>query len=162
MEADEDIYYATPQIAGKNAHNSVDQKSSSTRRSIIESLSIFSEKYRIFGKIDVYNADSHTLIERKNNLKNIFQGQIFQLWAQYLCMSEMGYTIDAICFYEITTKKTTPIRIPNEIDIAKFEEFLNSYRNFNPREFYQNNTNKCSHCIYCALCDKYNTFENVY
>lgn len=161
MESDEDIYHATPQVAGKNAHTSVDQKSTSAKRTIIESLSVFSERYKIFGKIDVFNAETKTLIERKNNLKQIFQGQIYQLWAQYLCMIEMGYSIHSICFYEISTKKTISIKTPDTNDLNNFEEFLNKYRNFNPRMFSQNNTNKCAHCIYCALCDKY-IFENVY
>lgn len=33
------------------------------------------------GKIDLYRSKDKKLIERKYQLKNIYQGQIYQLWA---------------------------------------------------------------------------------
>ncbi len=161
METDEDNYYALPQVAGKQAHASVDEKSASTSKHIIQSLSVTSYEYGISGKIDIYDASKQMLIERKNNLKRIFQGQIYQLWAQYVCLIEMGYKVSSLAFYEVTTKKYTPIDLPDANGLAELKQFLNSYRNFNPRSFQPLNTNKCAHCIYCALCDKY-SFENVY
>ena len=59
MESDEDIYHATPQVAGKNAHTSVDQKSTSAKRTIIESLNVFSERYKIFCKVEKYGNAIH-------------------------------------------------------------------------------------------------------
>ena len=41
MESDEDLYKATPQIKGTIAHNGVDEKKSSTRRSDIMSLPVY-------------------------------------------------------------------------------------------------------------------------
>ena len=161
MDTDSDTYYAMPQILGAEAHSNVDNKTTSTKKNIIESMGIVSYKYRLIGKIDIYNGDLHLLIERKNNLKNIFIGQIYQLWAQYLCMIEMGYIVDKLCFYEISTKKYSEVTIPKGNDLNNFVIFLNKYRNFDPRNFTPSNLNKCAHCVYCGLCDKY-TFENVY
>ena len=53
---------------------------------------------KLMGKIDVYRADKKLLIERKYQLKQIFQGQIYQLWAQYFCLTEMGYEVTASLF----------------------------------------------------------------
>lgn len=88
MDTDTDMYHALPQIKGKAAHENVDTKQSSTRSSILESLNVVSHEYGIKGKIDILDTTTGRLTERKNNLKNIFQGQIYQLWAQYLCLKK--------------------------------------------------------------------------
>ncbi len=79
MEAADDIYKATPQTKGTIAHQGVDEKKGSTRKSDIMSLPVYSDEFGISGKIDIYKQDKHLLIERKNNLKRIFRGQIYQL-----------------------------------------------------------------------------------
>lgn len=43
MEADEDVYKATPQTQGSIAHQSVDNKTSSSRKSNLMSLPVYSE-----------------------------------------------------------------------------------------------------------------------
>lgn len=113
------------------------------------------------GKIDLYRAKEKKLIERKYQLKNIYQGQIYQLWAQYLCMSEMGYYVKDIAFYEISTNKMIPVALPTTEQLEQFYSFLNNYRKYNPEQQIPVNSNKCNHCIYCSLCDKASE-ENVY
>lgn len=83
MESDEDLFKATPQIKGTIAHQGVDEKKGSTRKSDIMSLPVYCEELGIFGKIDIYKQDKKLLIERKNNLKQIFRDQIYQIWGQY-------------------------------------------------------------------------------
>lgn len=51
---DDDVFYALPQIKGKEAHSSVDSKSNSLGRRVIESLSVQSLKFGLFGKIDLF------------------------------------------------------------------------------------------------------------
>lgn len=80
MDAAEDVYKATPQTKGTIAHRKLDEKKSSTRKDYIMSLPVFSEELEISGKIDVYKQDKRLLVERKNNLKTIFRGQVYQLW----------------------------------------------------------------------------------
>lgn len=86
MESDETIYHATPQTIGRVAHATVDNKTASNRADDILSLPVYSEEYGLMGKIDVYKRKEKKLIERKYQLKQIFQGQIYQLWAQMFCL----------------------------------------------------------------------------
>ena len=74
---------------GGLAHSSIDSKTASTRKIDLVSLTVYSDSLRIYGKIDIFKSDKHQLIERKNNLKKIFRGQLYQLWGQYYCMTEM-------------------------------------------------------------------------
>ena len=132
MEADEGVYHAVPQIRGRIAHEMVDNKKTSNRRDELQSLPIISERYGLAGKIVIYRGRERKLIERKYQLKNIYQGQIYQLWAQYLCMVEMGYDVEFIAFYEISTNKMIPVALPSEEQIVQFEDFIANYRNFDP------------------------------
>lgn len=161
MDTDEGNYHAIPQTRGKNAHSKVDSKSTSTSADIIESLPVISHELGVYGKIDIYKKISHSLIERKYQLKNIYQGQIYQLWAQYFCMIEMGYAIKNLSFFEISTHRTIRMEIPNDKDKSLLMGFLDSYRNYNPTGEMVTNHNKCSHCVYCNLCDK-TINDNVY
>lgn len=162
MESDESLYHATPQTRGIVAHESVDKKTASNRSDNILSLPVYSEEYGLMGKIDVYKRKEKKLIERKYQLKQIFQGQIYQLWAQMLCLREMGYEVESLAFYETSTNKTTPVVMPTEEDLNRFKAFINRFRTFDPLSTrFTINPNKCIHCIYCNLCDK-TSVDNVY
>ena len=158
---DESLFHATPQTQGRIAHETVDEKRSSTRKDVLQALPVYSEKYGLMGKIDVYRAKEKYLIERKFQLRNIYQGQIYQLWAQMFCLQEMGHEVKRLAFYETSAKRTIPVKLPTPDDILRFELFLHSFRNYDPTLPFQPNLNKCRHCIYCNLCDK-TTEDNVY
>lgn len=160
MDTDEDIYKAEPQTRGKIAHESVDEKTSSSKNEI-QSLPISSDELGVMGKIDVYRQKEKLLIERKYKLKNIYRGQLYQIWAQYYCMIEMGYEIDKIAFYEISTNKMIPLDLPTDNEKQELQELIYKYRNYNLEDNFTLNENKCLHCIYCNLCDK-TSVENVY
>lgn len=161
METDEGLYHATPQTRGRNAHEVVDSKKASNRAGDLQAFSVMSEKYRLMGKIDIYQAKEKKLIERKYQLKQIYQGQIYQLWAQYLCLTEMGFEIQFLAFYEICTNKMIPVALPNAEQLTQFEAFLKTYQQYDPGQPITVNSNKCRHCVYCSLCDK-TSEENVY
>ena len=161
MEADQGLYHATPQTKGKIAHEAIDKKKASNRADDLQALPIISDKYGLVGKIDIYKGKEQRLIERKYQLKQIFQGQIYQLWAQYLCLTEMGYPVQAIAFYEISTNKMISVELPTEERLRGFEQFLAKYRSYDPTAPMTTNKNKCRHCIYCNICDKTED-ENVY
>ena len=76
METDETMYHATPQTKGKLAHEGIDKKKASNRADDILALSVYSETYGIMGKIDFYKRKEKKLIERKNQLKKIYRGQL--------------------------------------------------------------------------------------
>lgn len=80
MESDEDLFKATPQLSGSNAHNATNSKTSSTRKNDKIALPVYSEELGVTGIIDIYKGDQLLLIERKNNLKHIYLGQLYQLW----------------------------------------------------------------------------------
>ena len=162
METDETMYHATPQIRGRSVHETIDKKTASNRADDILSLPVYSEEYGLMGKIDVYKRNICKLIERKYQLKRIFQGQIYQLWAQMLCMKEMGYDVKELAFYEISTNKMIPIKMPDKEELSMFKHFIERFRKYNPEETaFPINPSKCRHCIYCNLCDK-TTENNVY
>ncbi len=162
MESDETMYHATPQTQGRIAHETVDKKTASNRADDIISLPVYSEEYGLMGKIDIYKRKEKTLIERKYQLRQIYQGQIYQLWAQMLCLKEMGYEVESLAFYETSRNKMIPINMPSERDINTFKNFLACFRTFDPgSSIFSINHNKCQHCVYCNLCDKTNE-NNVY
>ena len=73
-------------------------------------------------------------------------------------MVEMGYEVDDIAFYEISTNKTIPINLPTTDDKQELMNFIQAFREYDPATPFVANPNKCCHCIYCNLCDK--TEEN--
>ena len=65
MESDGDLYKAAPQTKGTLAHQGVDEKKGSTRKSDIMALPVYCDELGISGKIDVYKQDKRLLIERR-------------------------------------------------------------------------------------------------
>ena len=118
MEADKDIYQAKPQVRGTLSHQATDNKTSTTKAGVILSLQVYSERYHLMGKIDVYRKKEKMLIERKYQLKQIYQGQIYQLWGQMFCLQEMG--------------------------IDQFGEFIHQFNSFNPANEININPNVCT------------------
>ncbi|MBP7218972.1 MAG: type V CRISPR-associated protein Cas4 [Paludibacteraceae bacterium] len=161
MGGDEELVHATPQAKGKVAHAAIDDKKYSSRKDDITSLSVYSNELGVIGKIDLYKGKEKLLIERKYQLNTIYQGQIYQLWAQYFCMKEMGYVIEHLAFYAISTNKTFPIDVPTEENKKELQIFIRRFKEYDPTQAITVNSNKCTHCIYCNLCDKIET-ENVY
>ena len=69
---------------------------------------------------------------------------------------------DHDAFYEISTNKMIPIKMPDKEELSMFKHFIERFRKYNPEETaFPINPSKCRHCIYCNLCDK-TTENNVY
>lgn len=160
MNTDDGLYHAAPQTRGRIAHESIDNKTASNSKNDILSLPVYSVRFKLMGKIDIYRQKEKFLIERKYRIKQIFQGQIYQLWAQYFCLLEMGYEVDKLYFYEISTNKMIPIALPTEDDVLKFSSFIENFYHYDPTKNITINPNKCKNCIYHPLCDKIE--EDVY
>lgn len=161
MNTDEGLYHATPQTMGKVAHAPTDNQTGSNRSGDILSLPVYSDELGISGLIDYYRGRDKLLIERKYQLRQIYQGQLYQLWGEYFCMVEMGYHIEKLAFYEISTKKMIPITIPSIKEKEELRSFVDRFKHYDPSSAMFINRNKCSHCIYINLCDKID-IENVY
>lgn len=161
METADDNYKAVPQLRGTAAHSAIDSNSYSTKKEMITSLPVLSEELGIMGKIDLYKKDKALLIERKYQLKQIFKGQIYQLWGQYFALLEMGYEVREMVFYESSTNQSIPVQLPTEKDKQELIQFISNFKNYKPEDWIHVSPNKCIHCIYCNLCDKTATI-NVY
>lgn len=151
---DDDNYHDTPQIKGRYAHESVDNHTYSTKKSVMTGMMVYSERYGLLGKIDQYFADEYKLIERKRTIKTIYDGYKLQLYAQYFCLIEMGFEVKYLAFYSLTDNKRYPITVPNDEITTWFENHLNKIRQYQPTDTIIINENKCRYCIYQPLCDK--------
>jgi CRISPR-associated exonuclease Cas4 len=153
---DEILYQGERQTEGKAAHEKIDSKKYSDKKNILQNYEVFTDSYKLFGKIDTFDIDKGLLTERKNNIKTIYDGYVFQLYAQYFGLIEMGYIVNEMRLYDFTKNKIYEINLPinNPIMLEKFEttlEKINTFsllnKNFEPNKF------KCEKCIYNLLCD---------
>lgn len=151
---EKNIYTGAKQIQGTNAHKSIDQQKYTTSKKILQGISVYSSKYKITGKIDMYNIETKTLTEKKNKIVKIYDGYIYQLYAQYYCLIEMGYKVDKIKLYSISDNKNYDVKLPEDDSYQKekFFQVLESVRNFNPKNLIEQNIEKCKNCIYSNLC----------
>ena len=110
----------------------------------------------MIGKIDIYNKSRHILRERKKKIKNVYDGYIFQVYAQCFALREMGYKVDAIELYSMDDHNTYKVDLPeeNEYMLRKFKKVVEEIRRFRIEEFIQNNGEKCRKCIYETACDR--------
>ncbi len=150
------LYHDLPQIEGRAAHEAIDNMHYSTRKNILQGADIYSEKYKLCGKIDIFNVDSGVLTERKKSISRIYDGYVYQLYAQYFCLNEMGYEIKKLRFYSSDDNKVYPVKKPEEDEsmFKSFESTLAAISEFDMESYTPNNVAKCSNCIYEPLCDR--------
>lgn len=157
---EEDQFHETPQTAGKQAHESIDHQTHDTNAHILLGTSVTSLRLRITGKIDQFDIRKKCLTERKRQIKEIYDGYKLQLYAQYFCLLEMGYEVETLRFYSLSTNKVFPLELPDENITAWFEQTLETLRSYDPSVPLTNiNPNKCKYCVYRALCDQVNETE---
>lgn len=142
------------QINGSAAHEKSDKAEYSSRKSVLQGISIYCEKYNLCGKIDVFDSESGILTERKKKIKTIYDGYVFQVYAQYFALIEMGYPIKEIRLYSMDDNKVYKISFPEDDKpmLKKFESLIYEINNFSFEFFHQTNIEKCRHCIYETLC----------
>lgn len=152
----ERLYYDEVQLKGKAAHEAIDEQRYSTHSKILQGIDVYSNKYKLCGKIDIFDIEKQLLTERKKNITTIYDGYVFQLYAQYFCLTEMGYTISTLRFYSSDTNKVFPISLPQDdpIMFEKFESTIQELHSFKPEDFTPTNPKKCSRCIYNPFCDR--------
>ncbi len=147
-------YQSKAQLDGKYAHEKVDSSSYSDKKSILQAIWIYSLEYNLVGKIDLFDCEKGVLTERKNKITTIYDGYIFQLYAQYFCLTEMGYTVSKLRFHSIKDNKIHNVKLPKDdiVMFNKFEKLLSDINSFNFNCFKQTNVRKCENCIYENLC----------
>lgn len=149
-------YQSNSQINGTAAHAAIDSGTFSTRANVLTAVEVYSKKYNLVGKIDVYDMDSHILTERKNKVSTIYDGYVFQLYAQYFALQEMGYEVKTLRIHSLSDNKNYAISLPDEDPemFAKFEKLISEMQEFDMSTFVQTNGLKCANCIYEPACDR--------
>jgi CRISPR-associated protein Cas4 len=66
-------FHKTPQVVGKINHSSIDEGRYSSAKKYLQGMPVYSEKYGIAGKIDIYDSEKKTLTERKTMIKKVWQ-----------------------------------------------------------------------------------------
>ncbi len=149
------LYQSTDQVAGTIAHQSLDEKRYSTSKSILQTIEVYSSRFHIGGKIDMFDRAKKLLVERKKKIKWIYDGYVYQLYAQYYCLVDMGYDVRQLRLYSMDDNKSYPIPLPLESEkyYNGFMQLLYKIRHFRIDTPFVPNPNKCHRCIYNNLCD---------
>ena len=150
------LFQTTDQINGTAAHESIESGSYSSRTSILKARMVFCERYNLIGKIDLFDSSTGMLTERMKKIKTVFDGYIFQLYAQYFALTEMGYEVMSLRLYSLDDNKVYPILKPSEDPqmFEKFEQTIEGIKKFKMDDFRQTNKEKCRRCIYEPACDR--------
>ena len=106
------VYHGSIQIKGRMAHLNIDNKKYSTKKDVLQGLCVYSNKYSLCGRIDLFNQKAGRLTERKKRVAKIYKGFIFQIYAQYYCLTGMGYNVRELCIYSLDDNKNHPILLP--------------------------------------------------
>lgn len=72
-EDKEEILMQDPvQLNGSAAHEKVDSAAYSTRKSMLQGIPVYCEKYNLIGKIDTFDSVKGILTERKKKIKMVY------------------------------------------------------------------------------------------
>lgn len=73
-DTEKSLYQDEYQINGTAAHEKVDKAEYSDKTSILQAVSVYSERFNIYGKIDIFDVDKGILTERKKKIVKIYDG----------------------------------------------------------------------------------------
>jgi len=151
------VYKQTSQYKGSAAHETIDSKKYSTSAHVFQGTEVFSSKYNICGKIDVFDTKTGKLTERKREIKIIYDGYVFQVYAQCFGLREAGYKVNEIVIHDLVHNKNYQIDLPeNNLEmLTKFEKLIADINTFDLETSpFEANKSKCENCIYNQLCDR--------
>jgi CRISPR-associated exonuclease Cas4 len=129
-----DLFHSHYQKRGRLNHASIDQSKYSTHKDIWQTRTVYSEKYGLIGKIDLFIKDKGLLIERKSQIKQIYLGNKYQLYAQMLCLQEMGHNVNKLEIHSIEDNKTYDIDLPTTDELKEFVSTLEKIRDYNMQD----------------------------
>ena len=142
------------QINGTHSHRTIENGVYTSKKDVLQGMEVYCEKYDLMGKIDLFDVKKGVLTERKKKISRLFDGQIFQIYAQYFALKEMGYSVAAIRIYSMDDNKNYDVTIPEDdpVMLNKFETTISDMHIFDPSDYLQTNPCKCSNCIYEPMC----------
>lgn len=153
----DNLYKQAPQFKGTAAHKAIDTKTYTTSKNMLMGVEVFSEKYNICGKIDLFDTVKGRLIERKREISTIYDGYVFQVYAQCFGLRDAGYEVREIVIHDLVHNKNFPILLPENdiVMLTKFEQLIYDINAFNLESTsFVPNKSKCENCIYNQLCDQ--------
>ena len=105
----------------------------------------------------MFDTNTGVLTERKRKINKIYDGYVFQVYAQYFGLSEVGFEVKKIKIHDLTANKNYAIPLPADDNamLAKFEGTVHGLNSFDlTDQGFEPNQEKCKQCIYSGLCDK--------
>lgn len=67
------------QLNGTASHEKSDKAAYSSKKSMLQGISVYSDEYNLCGKIDTFDSEKGILTERKKKIQTIYDGYIFKL-----------------------------------------------------------------------------------
>lgn len=152
----------TPQLKGLSAHAAIDQHTYSSRKDILQGTTVYSTRYNLLGKIDLFYIGPGILTERKYSITAVYDGFRYQLYAQFFALSEMGYHVNKLELYSSKDNRKYPIPLPDERTTKDFEAILAEMRAYSlEKDRSEPNIQKCIHCNYREICSYYSEEERT-
>ena len=149
----DDVFHQGCQRQGLAHHAAIDENRYSTRKSVVTGMTVYSEKYNLLGRIDIFDTETGILTERKYSVNAVYPGFRYQLYAQYFALVEEGFSVKGLRLYSGRDNKTYPVGLPGENEVREFERVLSAVRAFRLDSPFRPEKNKCEHCIYAPICD---------
>lgn len=156
----ESLYQDTPQTAGRMHHKNIDTQQYSSAKRYLQGSPVYSDTLGLCGKIDIFDMDTNTLVERKTLIRHIYDGYLFQVYAQYYCLMEMGYAVEHIALHSLKDNIRHTVPLPDEHWEQRLKDLIESIHAFDPSECgFTQVPEKCNRCIYRNLCDSSSATE---
>lgn len=156
LDMETTLYQDKPQLDGKEAHKTIDTQVYSTSANVLQAIDVYCEKYNLIGKIDIFDKSTGTLTERKKKVNTVYDGYVWQLYAQYFALEEMGYSVKRLKIHSIDDNKNYGVPLPTEDKerLSQFEKLLVDFNSFDFEAYQPRDKNKCLNCIYEPYCDR--------
>lgn len=149
----EKTYHDLPQTRGKLAHENIENGEYSSLKKYLQASDVYSDEYGLCGKIDIFDVENGKLIERKYKIKKIYDGYVYQIYAQALCLEEMGYTITSLFFHSLSDNKRYPVKYPDSKIQKNLEKLISLMKHYDiSKDKMVMPESKCDNCIYRSLC----------
>ncbi|MDD6338485.1 MAG: type V CRISPR-associated protein Cas4 [Lentisphaeria bacterium] len=143
----------TPQVLGLAAHAAIDEGRYSSRKDILQGTMVFSARYNLLGKIDLFFMSEGRLVERKRSITAVYDGFRYQLYAQKFALEEQGFEVKKLELYSSKDNKKYDIPQPSAEDILHFEGVLEAIRSYRMEtDNSRPDLNKCRSCNYREIC----------
>lgn len=147
---EQEVYYSSRQKEGEFMHATIEDKSYSNRKKYLMGISVGSEEYGIHGKIDIYDKEKFLLIERKRITNRLSKLSKTQLFAEYVCMKEMGYRVDWLQVRSMKDNQSYTFSPPTPADLMDLQRLI-YHISHTPDHIIKLSSSQSDNSIYQAL-----------